>query len=81
MTHLAPQVPGAGLHIYGGDEVSHCSLLTAVAGHCPARAGSCALPQATEAWAEKDVFPHLKATGVFMRLSRGERHYNQGLHV
>lgn len=49
--------------------------LTAVALHCPAWAGRSALPQATEAWAQNDVFPHLKATGVFMRPSRGERHY------
>lgn len=39
------------------------------------------LPQATEAWAEKDVFLHLKATGVFMKPRRGERHYNKRLHV
>lgn len=68
------QVPGAGLHACGAHGVSPCSrslllLFTALPG-----LGALPCP-GPEAWAQNDVFPHLKATGVFMRPSRGERHY------
>lgn len=68
--------PWTGLHSCRDEAPASRGALYSLAG-----AGSSALPQATEAWAEEDVSPHLKATGVFMRPSRGGRHYNKGLHV
>lgn len=43
---------------------------------CPALPGLEALPApGHRGLGSEHVFPHLKATGVFMRPSRGERHY------